>query len=48
MVLWSASKNSGMAIWYRFPGDEITNLLFIFFEDSNEELMGREQKEEIP
>ena len=31
----------------RFPGGELTNLLFNFFEDSNEEIMGREQKEEV-
>ena len=30
-----------------FPGGKNTNLLFNFFEDSNEEIMGREQKEEV-
>ena len=29
----------------RFPRGEVTNLLFNFFEDSNEKIMGREWKE---
>ena len=33
--------------WDRFLRSEITNVLFNFFENSNEEIMGREQKEEI-
>ena len=28
-----------------FPRGEVTNLLFNFFEDSNEKIMGREWKE---
>ena len=28
----------------RFPGSEVTNFLVSFFEDSNKEIMGREQK----
>ena len=36
-----------MAIRDRFLVDKVTNLLFNFFEDSNEEIMGRKQKEEI-
>ena len=42
MSLKSSSVNQD-----RFPGGEITNLLFNFFEDSNEEIMGREEKEEV-
>ena len=30
-----------------FPGGEVTNLPFNFFEDSNKEIMGGEQKEEV-
>ena len=47
MTLWLASHNSGTAIRDRFPGGEVTNLLFNFFKDSNEEIMGKEQKEEV-
>ena len=36
-----------MAGGYRFPEEENINLFFIDFEDSNEEKMGRQQKEEI-
>ena len=36
-----------MAIRDRFLVDKVTNSLFNFFEDSNEEIMGRKQKEEI-
>ena len=28
-------------------GGEVANLRFTFFEDSNEEIMGREQKKEV-
>ena len=31
----------------RFPGGKITNLLSNFFEDSNKEIMGRKEKEEV-
>ena len=30
-----------------FLGDKVTDLIFNFFEDSNEEIMSREQKEEF-
>ena len=36
-----------VAVQDRFPGGEVMNLLFKFFEGSNEELMGRQQKEEV-
>ena len=41
------SQNSGAAIRDRFPGAEGTNELFNSFESSNEEIMGKEQKEEV-
>ena len=41
------NQNKGTAIRYRYPGSEVTNLLFNFLDDSNEEIMGREQKEEV-
>ena len=41
------SQNLGTTIRDRFPGGEVTNLPFNFFEVSNEEMMGREQKEEV-
>ena len=47
MTLWLSSQNLGTAIRDHFPGVKVTNLLFSFFEDSNEEIMGREQKEEV-
>ena len=31
----------------RFPGEEVMNLLFNFFEGSNEEILGRQQKREV-
>ena len=42
-----ASQSSGATIQDRFPGRESTNKLFNFFEGSNEEIMGKEQKEEV-
>ena len=33
---WLASQNAGTTIRDRFPGGEVANLLFNFFEDSNE------------
>ena len=36
-----------MTIRDRFPGGEVTNLCCNFFEDSKEEIMGSEQKEEV-
>ena len=36
-----------MALQDRFLGREATNLLFFFFEDSNEEIVGRGQKEKV-
>ena len=38
-----------MVIQYgdHFSGGEVTNLLFNLFEGSNEEIMSREQKEEV-
>ena len=41
------SQISGTAIRDCFLGGEVTNLLFNFLEDSNEEIMGRAQKEEV-
>ena len=38
---------SGATIRDRPTGGEVTNLLFKFFEGSNEEIMGRGQKKEI-
>ena len=32
------------AVWDRFPGWEVMNLLSNFFEGSNEKIMGRQQK----
>ena len=31
----------------RFSGGQVMNLLFNFFEDSNEGIIGKEQKEEV-
>ena len=31
----------------RFPGEEVMNLLFNFFEGSNEEILCRQQKREV-
>ena len=42
-----ASHNTGTAIRDGFPGGEFTILLLNFFEDFNEEIIGREQKEEV-
>ena len=36
-----------MTVWDLFPGGEVMNLLFNFFEVSNEEILGRQQKEEV-
>ena len=45
--LMLASQNSGRTIRDRFPGGNFTKILFNYFDDSNEEIMGREQKEEV-
>ena len=45
--LMLASQNTGTAIRDGFPGGEFTILLLNFFEDFNEEIIGREQKEEV-
>ena len=34
-------------MWDRSPGWEVMYLVFSFFEGSNEETMGRQQKEEV-
>ena len=31
----------------RFPREEVMDLLFNFFEGSNEEILGRQQKREV-
>ena len=36
-----------MTVWDLFPGEEVMNLLSNFFEVSNEEIFGRQQKEEV-
>ena len=41
------TQTSGTATPDRFPEVEVMNLLFNFFEDSNEEIMDREQMEEV-
>ena len=45
--LMLASQTSGRTIRDRFPGGKFTKILFNCFHDSNEEIMGREQKEEV-
>ena len=47
MVSWLASQFSGATIRDHLAGGEVMNLLFKFFEASNEEIMGRGQKEEV-
>ena len=47
MVSWLASQFSGATIRDRLTGGEVMNLLFKFFEGSNEEIMGRGQKEDV-
>ena len=42
-----ARQTSGTVIRDCFPGEEVTDLLLNFFEGSHEEIMGREQKEEV-
>ena len=42
-----ASQSSDSAVRDRFPGGEVMNLLFNFFESSNEEIMSGQQKEEV-
>ena len=36
------SPTRGVAIRDHFPGQDVTNLLFNYFEDSNEVIVGRE------
>ena len=45
MTLRLSSQNLGTAIRDHFLGGKVANSLFSFFEYSNEEIMGREQKE---
>ena len=47
VAYWIARQNSGVAIQDRFPGGKVMYLLYNFFEGSNEERMGRQQKEEV-
>ena len=37
----------GVAVRNCFPGGEVMNLLFKFFEGSDEEILGKQQKEEV-
>ena len=45
--LMLASQNSSRTIRDRFLGANFTKILLNYFDDSNEEIMGREQKEEV-
>ena len=47
MAQWIASQVSSTAIRDCLPGGQVMNLLFNFSEGSNEETMGRQQKEEV-
>ena len=46
MARWIASQSRCCGPG-SFPGGEVMNLLFKFFEGSNEEILGRQQKEEV-
>ena len=40
-------SKSSPTVWNRFPGGKDMNLLFNGFKGSNEEKMGRKQREEV-
>ena len=49
MHQWPNGKqvSTGVVVWNHFLGGKVMNMLFSFFENSNEEILGRQQKEEV-